>query len=121
MLSTQIVMKECWQAVTFINKIYLNIIKRQRAVEKASDCFYNKSSISIRVSPPFQAQISGALNPNTKDSFNACKPIAKRQEKRAIIAIARMILTANYSMSSISGIWIPLDPFKVDMPERLKE
>lgn len=48
--------------------------------------------------------------------------IAKRRgKKRAIIAIARMILTAIYSMLSTGEVWNPVDLFKVDMPEHLKE
>ena len=48
--------------------------------------------------------------------------IAKRRgKKRAIIAIARMILTAIYFMLSTGEIWNPVDLFKVDMPEHLKE
>ena len=48
--------------------------------------------------------------------------IAKRRGKeRAIVAIARMILTAIYSMLSTGEIWNPVDLFKVDMPEHLKE
>lgn len=48
--------------------------------------------------------------------------IAKRRgKKRAIIAIARMILTAIFSMLSTGELWNPADLFKVDMPEHLKE
>ena len=48
--------------------------------------------------------------------------IAKRRgKKRAIIAIARMILTAIYSMLSTGEVWNPVDLYKVDMPEHLKE
>lgn len=48
--------------------------------------------------------------------------IAKRRgKKRAIIAIARMILTAIYSMLSTGETWNPLDLFKLDMSEHLKE
>ena len=48
--------------------------------------------------------------------------IAKRRgKKRAIIAIARMILTAIYSMFCTGEVWNPVDLFKVDMPEHLKE
>ena len=48
--------------------------------------------------------------------------IAKRRgKKRAIIAIARMILTAVYEMFSTGEVWNPVDLFKVDMPEQLKE
>ena len=45
----------------------------------------------------------------------------RRGKKRSIIAIARMILTAVYSLLSTGEIWSPVDLFKVDMPENLKE
>ena len=45
----------------------------------------------------------------------------RRGKKRAIIAIARMILTAIYSMLSTGEVWNPVDLCKVDMPEHLKE
>ena len=62
-----------------------------------------------------------------KDKLNLCyalkyERIAKRRgKKRAIIAIARMNLTAIFSMLSTREIWNPVDLFKVDMPEHLKE
>lgn len=46
----------------------------------------------------------------------------KRQgKKRAIIAIARMILTAIYQMLSTGEAWNPSDFYKIDMPEALLE
>ena len=45
----------------------------------------------------------------------------RRGKKRAIIAIARMILTAIFQMLSTGEVWNPTDLFKVDMPEALKE
>lgn len=45
----------------------------------------------------------------------------RRGKKRAIIAIARMILTAIYSMFSTGEVWNPVGLYKVDMPEHLKE
>lgn len=45
----------------------------------------------------------------------------RRGNKRVIIAIARMILTAIYSMLSTGEVWNPVDLYKVDMPEHLKE
>ena len=45
----------------------------------------------------------------------------RRGKKRAIIAIARMILTAIYQMLSTGEAWNPVDLCRVDMPERLKE
>ena len=42
-------------------------------------------------------------------------------KKRAIIAIARMILTAIYQMLSTGEAWNPSDLYKIDMPEPLRE
>ena len=48
--------------------------------------------------------------------------IAKRRgKKRAIIAIARMILTAIFQMLSTGEVWNPTDLIKIDMPEELKQ
>jgi len=44
----------------------------------------------------------------------------RRGKKRAIIAIARMILTAIFAMLSTGEIFNPCDLYKVDMPETLK-
>jgi len=40
----------------------------------------------------------------------------RRGKKRAIIAIARMILTAVYHMFKTGELWNPTDLFKVDLP-----
>lgn len=45
----------------------------------------------------------------------------RRGKKRAIIAIARMILTAAFQMLSTGEAWNPTDLYKIDMPEPLKE
>lgn len=42
-------------------------------------------------------------------------------KKRAIIAIARMILTAIYQILCTDEVWNPTDLYKIDMPEPLKE
>ena len=65
------------------------------------------------------AAVKDKLNPYYALKYER---IAKRRgKKRAIIAIARMILTAIYSMLSTGEIWNPVDLFKVDIPEHLKE
>ena len=65
------------------------------------------------------AAVKDKLNPYYALKYER---IAKRRgKKRAIVAIARMILTAIYSMLSTGEIWNPVDLFKVDMPEHLKE
>ena len=45
----------------------------------------------------------------------------RRGKKRAIIAIARMILTALYAMVSTGETFNPCDLQKYDMPEELKK
>lgn len=45
----------------------------------------------------------------------------RRGKKRAIIAIARMLLTAVFSMLKTGEIWNPCDLFKTDMPLELVE
>ena len=44
-----------------------------------------------------------------------------RGKKRAIIAIARMILTAIFQMLTTGETWNPCDLYKIDMPEALLE
>lgn len=53
---------------------------------------------------------------------NKYERIAKRRgKKRAIIAIARMILTAVYHMLSTGETWNPCDLYKIDMPQEMQE
>ncbi|MEG1884618.1 MAG: transposase, partial [Clostridia bacterium] len=65
------------------------------------------------------ATVKSNKSPYYKQKY---EQIAKRRgKKRAIIAIARMILTATFSMLSTGEIWNPCDLFKIDMPEELRE
>ena len=53
---------------------------------------------------------------------NKYERISKRRgKKRAIIAVARMILTAVYNMLKTGEVWNPSDLCKVDMPPVLSE
>ena len=45
----------------------------------------------------------------------------RRGKKRAIIAIARMILTAVFNMLSTGEVWNPVDLSQIDMPPELRE
>jgi transposase len=45
----------------------------------------------------------------------------RRGKKRAIIAIARMILTAIYNMFVTGEVWNPSDLYKIDMPQKMME
>lgn len=73
---------------------------------------------------PALVQAAHAAVKATDSSYYRLKyeQIARRRgKKRAIIAIARMILTAVFSMLSTGEVWNPSDLYKIDMPEALKE
>lgn len=73
---------------------------------------------------PALVQIAHAAVISTENPYYRLKyeKISKRRgKKRAIIAIARMILTAVFQMLSTGEAWNPTDLFKLDMPESLKE
>jgi len=73
---------------------------------------------------PALVQAAHAAVKATESSYYRLKyeQISKRRgKKRAIIAIARMILTAIFTMISTGEVWNPCDLYKIDMPETLKE
>lgn len=73
---------------------------------------------------PALVEAAHAAVKSTKSPYYKAKheKIAKRRgKKRAIIAIARMILTAIYSMLSTGECWNPIDLFKIDMPVELRQ
>ena len=73
---------------------------------------------------PALVQVAHAAVKASDNSYYRLKyeQISKRRgKKRAIIAIARMILTAIFQMMTTGEVWNPTDLFKVDMPESLKE
>lgn len=85
---------------------------------------------SVRISragvylKPALVQVAHAAVKDKNNPYYALKyerTAKRRGKKRAIIAIARMILTAIYAMLSTGETWNPVDLFKVDMPEHLKE
>ena len=85
---------------------------------------------SVRISragvylKPALVQVAHAAVKDKAHPYYALKyeRISKRRgKKRAIIAIARMILTAIFSMLTTGEVWNPVDLYKVDMPEHLKE
>ena len=85
---------------------------------------------SVRISragvylKPALVQVAHAAVKDKSSPYYALKyeRIAKRRgKKRAIIAIARMILTAVFVMLSNLEEWNPVDLYRVDMPEHLKE
>lgn len=71
---------------------------------------------------PALVEVAHAAVKSTNSSYYRIKyeQISKRRgKKRAIIAIARMILTAVYSMLSSGETWNPSDLQKFDMPDEL--
>ena len=65
------------------------------------------------------AAVKSDKSPYYKNKYERlCK---RRGKKRAIIAIARMILTAVYHMFDTGEEWNPSDLYKVDMPQEMLE
>ena len=73
---------------------------------------------------PMLVQVAHAAVQSSKTPYYRIKyeRISKRRgKKRAIIAIARMILTAIFHMLSVGEFWNPVDMPKIDMPLELRE
>lgn len=65
------------------------------------------------------ASVKSTCSPYYKNKYERiCK---RRGKKRAIIAIARMILTAIYHMFVTGEEWNPSDLYKIDMPQEMLE
>lgn len=102
----------CWAGLTPGNN--------ESAGKKKSVCI-TRAGVYLK---PALVQVAHAAVKATDNSYYRLKyeRISKRRgKKRAIIAIARMILTAVFKMMSTGEVWNPTDLFKVDMPETLKE
>lgn len=72
---------------------------------------------------PALVQVAHAAVKSNKSPYYKAKYeriMKRRGKKRAIIAVARMILTAIYHMLSTGEAWNPTDLYKIDMPESLK-
>ena len=63
------------------------------------------------------AAVKSDKSPYHKKKYESL--VKRRGKKRAIIAIARMLLTAIYQMLSTGEEWNPSDLYKIDMPESL--
>src|SRR5665647_344772 len=73
---------------------------------------------------PALVQVAHAAVKSNKSSYYKTKYecISKRRgKKRAIIAIARMILTAIYHMFVTGEVFNPSDLYKIDMPQEMQE
>ena len=72
---------------------------------------------------PALVQVAHAAVKSNKSPYYKAKYeriMKRRGKKRAIIAVARMILTAIYHMLSTGEAWNPTDLYKIDMPKPLK-
>lgn len=65
------------------------------------------------------AAVKSEKSPYYKKKYESL--MKRRGKKRAIVAVARMILTAIYQMLSTGEAWKPSDLYKIDMPEALLE
>lgn len=63
------------------------------------------------------AAVKSDKSPYYKKKYESL--VKRRGKKRAIIAIARMILTAIYQMLSTGETWNPSDLYKINMPQAL--
>ncbi len=63
------------------------------------------------------AAVKSDKSPYYKKKYESL--VKRRGKKRAIIAIARMILTAVFQMLSTGEAWNPSDLYKIDMPQAL--
>ncbi|KJS20370.1 MAG: transposase, partial [Clostridiaceae bacterium BRH_c20a] len=73
---------------------------------------------------PALVQVAHAAVKSDKSPYYKIKyeHICKRRgKKRAIIAIARMILTAIYNMFVTGEVWNPTDLYKIDMPQEMQD
>lgn len=65
------------------------------------------------------AAVKSTTSPYYKTKYE--RIVKRRGKKRAIIAIARMLLTAVYQMLSTGEEWNPCDLYKIDMPRELQD
>ena len=73
---------------------------------------------------PMLVQVAHAAIKSKESPYYRIKyeQISKRRgKKRAIIAIARMILTATFHMLSSGEVWNPVDLQQIDMPPEMRE
>ena len=65
------------------------------------------------------AAVKSTATPYYKTKYE--RLVKRRGKKRAIIAIARMLLTAIYQMLSTGEEWNPCDLYKIDMPQEMQD
>lgn len=82
------------------------------------------SRAGVYLKPALVEAAHAAVKSSVKNPYYRIKYeriMKRRGKKRAIIAIARMILTAIFAMISTGEVFNPSDLQKYDMPEELKK
>ena len=101
----------CWAGLTPSNN---------ESASKKKSVKISRAGVYLK---PALVQVAHAAVKSTKSPYykNKYESISKRRgKKRAIVAIARMILTAIYHMLITGEVWNPSDLFKIDMPQEIQ-
>jgi len=102
----------CWAGLTPSNN---ESAGKKKSVKISRAGVYLKPAL-VQVA---HASVKSNRSPYYKNKYERiCK---RRGKKRAIIAIARMILTAIYHMLVTGEVWNPSDLYKIDMPQEILE
>ena len=102
----------CWAGLTPSNN---ESAGKKKSVKISRAGVYLKPAL-VQVA---HASVKSTSSPYYKNKYERiCK---RRGKKRAIIAIARMILTAVYNMFVTGEEWNPSDLYKIDMPQEMLE
>jgi transposase len=102
----------CWAGLTPGNN---ESAGKKKSVKVSRAGVYLKPAL-VQVA---HASVKSDSSPYYKNKYER---ISKRRgKKRAIIAIARMILTAIYHMLVTGEYWNPSDLYKIDMPQEMLE
>ena len=102
----------CWAGLTPSNN---------ESADKKKSIRITRAGVYLK---PALVQAAHAAVKSNKSSYYKTKYecISKRRgKKRAIIAIARMILTAIYHMFVTGEVFNPSDLYKIDMPQEMQE
>lgn len=102
----------CWSGLTPGN---YESADKKKSVQITHAGVYLKPALVQRA----HATVKSTAAPYYKNKFER---IAKRRgKKRALIAIARMILTAVYQVLLIGETWNPCDLYKTNMPQHMQD
>jgi len=102
----------CWAGLTPSNN---ESAGKKKSVRISRAGVYLKPAL-VQVA---HASVKSNISPYYKNKYE--RIYKRRGKKRAIIAIARMILTAIYHMFVTGETWNPSDLFKIDIPQEMLE